>query len=1138
MRKRWGNRWSIFIISAIFCFLWGEDAQAEVNFINFQNLSSEEGLSQNSVNSILQTKDGLMWFGTYDGLNIYDGYDFRVIKNQPFLENTLSSNVITALAEDEKGNVWIGTIDGLNCYVRQTESYKKYTRQGDEKTNLIDNRVRDLLCNGEKIWIGTNKGLCYYDLKKEVFVPIKDAVYGIEEAKIRDIKKIDDRHLLVTANEGVFLLTEDQVSKKIMPYPDSKENRLKNIVLSAEYQPSTNQLWLGTYEGGLISYQLETGEISYYLNQAEDGVGQIQSLEFEDSLNLWVGTNNRGLILFNTGSRAYRNYFHDSSNSRSLADNDVLKLMKDSQGNMWVGTYSGGISKFSLNRFFEYYNDSDMSKYKLNSAKIHSILKEKNYLYVGTYLGGINRINQKTGVVDYIKNPLVKNDIVRLIYRDTYGEIWVGYENGIFTYDESSGNFQKKIEEIDYNVQVLAQDKGYLWIGTLQGLFQYNLETGQYKKVLEGEDISAILVDEADLWIGTYLNGVIRFNKETGKTQYYKYDIKDHDSISSNSINSIVKDNRGRLWFGTSNGLNVLDYKTGTFKVYTEMQGLSNNNIYCILKDDEGYLWMSTNNGISRFDTHAESFLNFSIRDGLQNTEFNMRSGHKAEDGELFFGGIKGLNAFYPKDIEITNKISPIQFLTFKNNEGNINLADSNHSKIDLSSQANSFEISFAVLDFGDAQTHTYRYRLKGFEEEWKTLKGRNIIQYTNIPGGNYTFELYASNERGTWNQVAKTLEIEVGKVFYKTPEAYLIYVVLVVGALYIGFGFLKVNKEKALEIVIKDVAQKEREVLQTLLDTIPDTILYHTIDGIYLKSNKAFDLFYGVDKTELEGRRVYKYYPENVILEIKKQYENHDINTRLYRSEGEIQDKQGKIHSVIWTRAYVVDKAGEVNGIISVATDITDRKLIEEELWVSQEKLMLVNNALKSSNLELELANQKLEEMSMLDPLTQVPNRRHFEKMLIKEWARAARHHLNMAIMIIDIDYFKEYNDNYGHLLGDDCIMQVAQTIQASLKRGGDILARYGGDEFIVVLPETDREGASIVAQNIMANIKQLKIMHLYSKVSNEITITMGLAITIAEEGQSMLALIKQADEALYEAKNNGRNQYKIYSKTAEVEK
>lgn len=1128
--KKIRNKFKISIIIVFIIIGITNRIYADVDFINFESIASEDGLSQNSVSAILQTKDEVMWLGTYDGLNIYDGYTFKVIRNEPFTENTISSNIITALEEDEKGNVWIGTVDGLNKYDRKTGKFQQYYNDPNNINTITDNRIRHLFYNDGKLWIGTNSGLSYYDTERDVFKRMDDEAYGIDKAKIRDIKKINNEEIVVAANEGLFFIKNAKVSGKITPYTETAENRLKNIILSVKYQESTNKLWLGTYEGGLISYALDNAKIEYYIKSLGDSVVHMQALEFDESDNLCIGTNNKGLLVFNTYTGKYKNYFHDASNSRSIADNDVLVLKKDNHDNMWVGTYSGGVSKFSLSRFFEYYNDSELSKYKLNDSKIHSIYKDKEILYIGTYSGGINKINRLTNEVEYIKNPYVTNNIVRNITRDSYGNLWIGYENGLFIYDEISKSFEQKIPEIDYNVQTVKQDGDNLWVGTLNGLFCYNLKSGKSELILNKEDISALYMDNDFLWIGTYLNGLIKYDKKTGKTVYYKYDLTNKKSISSNTLNSIVEESKNNLWIGTSNGLNYFDIKSETFKVYSEVDGLSNNNIYCIIKDLEGYLWISTNNGLSRFDTNNKVFLNFGVKDGLQNKEFNTRVGFIAEDGEMFFGGIKGINAFYPKEIKLKSQESKLKFITFKYSDGIINLMDSELKNIKLKSDANSFELDFAVLDYGDTASHVYKYKLVGFDEKWNYIKGRNFMQYTNIPGGNYRLEMYAANERGVWNRNPTIIDIEIEKPFYLKTEAYVLYLAAIIFLSYMSIKLLSHKKEKIFEETVKHIEQKEKELLQTLLDTIPDSILYHTIEGKYIKSNKSFDDFYGVTKQELEDKYVYKYYPENIIFEMKKEYESDIDITELKRIEGEIQDCDGRIHSVILTRAAVIDKEGTLTGIISIATDITYKKLIEEELLNSKEKLMIVNNALKNSNAALEIVNKKLKEISSLDPLTQIPNRRYFETMLSNEWKRAIRNKSNIAVLIIDIDYFKEFNDNYGHIFGDDCIVSVAQAIQGVLNRPSDMVARYGGDEFIVVLPDTDRDGAEKISKTIYKTIESLDIVHEYSKVSNAVTITMGIYVNKASREHEVLDFIKRADEALYKAKNSGRNRYKFH--------
>lgn len=350
---------------------------------------------------------------------------------------------------------------------------------------------------------------------------------------------------------------------------------------------------------------------------------------------------------------------------------------------------------------------------------------------------------------------------------------------------------------------------------------------------------------------------------------------------------------------------------------------------------------------------------------------------------------------------------------------------------------------------------------------------------------------------------------------------------VLIIGLVLIDIKIHKKSKNKG---EIKIPVKSENELLQMIVDAIPDPVLYHTIEGTYIKSNVAFNEFYGVDSERLSGTRVYHYYPKELIREIKNEYGQIKPNNKIIRCEGEIQGKSGKIRSVLLSRNIVMDENDNVKGLISIATDITERKLIEEELVISKEKLEKVNVILNATNEDLARANEKLEKLSILDALTNIPNRRYFDNVFYREWQRSIRMKSKLAMLIVDVDYFKEYNDNYGHIEGDLCLIEVANAIQDSLKRTIDFVARYGGDEFIVILPETDENGACNVSNRILETLNEKQLDHNYAKNEvKKVTVSIGVALVQPDLENDSVELIKHADRALYEAKKSGRNQYKL---------
>ncbi|MCP5060980.1 MAG: hypothetical protein GY936_00755, partial [Ignavibacteriae bacterium] len=803
-------------------------------------LSIEKGLSQIAVNSILQDSKGFLWFGTEDGLNRYDGYKFEIFKPDPSNINSISDNFIWTIFEDSKNNLWIGTNSGgLNKYNYETNSFEHFTQSKEKMNSISGNNIRVIFEDNQNIlWIGNNNGgLDKYNENKNLFEQV-DLLIGDDVNNTNSIRAIceDEQENLWIATDGSGLLKFDKTRKKSFLYEHSVEN--KNSLNSNSIWSllaEGNNIWIGTYNNGLNKFNLEEEKFTHYTKK-ENGLGlvndNITNLMIDNSNHLWVSTEG-GLSILNIETEVFCNYQHSISDMGSISNNFVRTVIQDNSGLIWIGTVGGGINKVNLNKKFKHYAHNPSDENSLSHNVIRSIYEDtKGNLWVGTLGKGLNTYDKKQNIFQhFLSNSSLKyslsENIVSSIFEDSYENLWVGTWGGglnkISFSNNSNRSTIKKIAYYKHNhedttsinsniVQAIFEDsKQNVWIGTEEGLDLYNSKSDEFfhfkneknnKNSLSDNRIQSKCIVEdrfGNLWVGTWrgLNRVVvrdKINKNSLSQISFKkclHDPSNPNSISDNRVLSIYEDESITsqdsliLWVGTiGGGLNKLTIlmKSDTldnikFKNYTENDGLSNNVIYGILGDDAGDLWLSTNNGISRFTPVTEEFRKFDIKDGLQSNQFFWGAFHKTKDGELFFGGVNGLNSFYPNSLQDNKHIPPIYITDFsiiastqeKQNKTIQTTISSYNKIIYLPYDAYTLNFEFAALDFTTPEKNEYKYMFDGIDENWNSSLNKNYTQYSNIKEGEYEFKVIGSNNDGIWNKTGASITIIIDTPFWKT---------------------------------------------------------------------------------------------------------------------------------------------------------------------------------------------------------------------------------------------------------------------------------------------------------------------------------------------------------------------------------
>ena len=790
----------------------------------FNNINIEQGISQSTIEDIFQDSEGYIWLGTNDGLNRYNGYEFKIYNYEEY-QNSISHNGITDITEDKYGNIWVNTVSGVNKINKKTEKISNYTEingkiKEDSTTEIIVTKDNNIL-------VGTYEGLNIYNAKEDRFDIILEQKDGILSSCIYSIDEDINGNIWIGTELGLNKLSKD--FKVLETYPS--ESEIYNIFCDDE----NGFVWAGSDSSGLLKIDKNTKEVTQYINDIEDEnsipANQVGVIIRDSKGNLWVGTTN-GLARYNEKNDSFDVYKNKVYDKNSLVYNDVRSIIEDREGVLWVGTYSG-ISIFDTESSIKYYNAGLDDGYLLSENMVHGIYEDdEGYLWVGSRTKGVNIIDRENNTsksINMENNNVIQSNSINDItgYKDF---IFVATDAGVLKINKKENTIQNyNLEDglIGENVKdIFVCDKNYLWIGSTNGLNLLDIENDKIidmtDYVDEGSYVKYIYQgQDGSYYIGFLRDGGLGIIEPNSKeTKYYKNIPNDKTSISSNRVRYINEDSKGNIWIGTSYGLNKYDPKTKVFKRYTTSDGIANNTIYGVLVDNNDNIWVSTNKGISQIDTKNNTVNNLSVTDGLQGNEFNGNAAFKSKSGELFFGGINGLNAFYPEDVNSINNKSKVIFDGFKVNDKDY--LDINGLKFDNNTE--NIKIKFFTPVYSSNKNISYEYELIGSNSSKATTK-ENYVIYNDLLPGKYTFKVRAVDSRGDISD-SETIEFSIKYPFWMSPIACFIY--LVIAILFI------INNKYKLKYLDRLVKSRTKELEEQM---IKNEELYN--NNIKIEENK-----------------------------------------------------------------------------------------------------------------------------------------------------------------------------------------------------------------------------------------------------------------------------------------------------------
>ncbi len=833
-------------------FLLCLSQQTSVFAVNreFTHLTIENGLSQSTIFNIIQDKKGYLWFTTQDGLNRYDGYTFKIFRHSISDTQSISDNSLVQLFQDKKGDIWISSIHGnINHYHYKSGKFSSFYLSELDSTLHEAGLSSMVLDDSGFIWLGMKKAIGKLNTtnKKLTIYHKYSSGQAIESPHIFIDK---NNNIWVGAKEGLFLFNSEKNEFEPFKIDSSQGQLVKNVITMCE--DHSGRLWIGLKGHAPIQLDPQTGQFFSYEQHFSPEIlksfNNLTSILYTSTAELVIGTLYSGLYIFHPHSGSVEHLENDSFYRESLSFNHVLSLYEDRAQNLWVGTLKG-LNKLDLKpKKFETFRlsqavaaiDKNTSLTAMPNVILSVMKDSKGLIWLGTYMTGLYTIDEKNAKIRKFDITPFKGESIWAIYQISESSYLVGTNQGlnlINTQLRRSRFIQlgEKDGEQSYWVRDIAAGKdNNLWVATLDnGLLLFNTDKGILTKVplkIKGKkgkfksEILSLYKDHAGkIWLGTRLSGLFFYDPKSG--EFSSFDFKDERlNREFSRINSIKEDREHRLWIATENGLVGIDADRTNYTHYSVQNGLLNSYIYAVEIDEIDDVWVSTNGGLSKIHINkygASLIYNYTMKDGLQANEFNTNCSFKDGKGNLYFGGIDGLNVFNPLKI-YNNPHIPVVAVNWISVDNKIISPVNKQTQVVLEPYYSNLEFNFSSLDFTNPDNNRYAYKLEGFDRDWIYCGSKHSVRYTGLKPGEYTFFVKGTNNDGLWSK-SEVVKVTVLTPFWETAWARAFYVLLLILfiVLLIMARTRKVNRDKKkLDEKVKEITGELQENYRKLEET------------------------------------------------------------------------------------------------------------------------------------------------------------------------------------------------------------------------------------------------------------------------------------------------------------------------------
>lgn len=849
-------------LALIFILVFSSKARSQPLNLELEVFNTKHGLSQNQVFAIIQDNKGFIWFGTDEGLNRFDGHEFKIFRHDDNNPNSLLDNSIHALVVDDKGVIWIGSANGICRYYPENEFIERLPVNYDDPTKPKGTGVNEMVKGKDgKIWISyLGSGVDVYDPKTNEFfhyITLRDDAYRIINDYVISVMFMPDGDKLLGTREGIQFLGQDGI-----PLGDEETDRkypwrtkIHSSISCFYHSADRKLLWIGTELSGVYKIDLSTGNVKNYNtdNSALKFNNNIPSI-FEDSRgNVWIGA--EAIYLYDDQKDILIPFDENGVRENVLNKNPVLSIFEDKDKNIWFGTFRLGVLKYNPDNTKIIHYHADQGKASITNNQVLSFAERKDgSLWIGTDGGGLFKMTEnRLGFVSAPLNEKFSSQVIKCIYQDGEGNFWIGtWDGGMMKYNPEDkilesfnpdrGNFQSR-----HVWAILGNSNGNLWIGTLRdGLCYFSPQTKKYEyftsregdatSLVNNDIISLYMDSQRRLWVGTS-NGLSIL--PDGSRNFINFST----SALNITILSIYEDNQNQIWLGTSGGgIIIMDKDLNIVKTFSEKDGLPSSTICSIESDDDQNIWISTYNGLVRIEKNSQKITEVPQIAGLQGKEFIPRSSFKTRDGKMLFGGVNGFNLFHPDSVRFSPVTNQVVFTSLKINNDYITpvsdydgrkILEKSITEIDelhLSYKDYSFTLSFAPLSYNWQGSLHYAYFLTNLDKEWQySSPEKRFIHYTNLDPGEHILKVKTSFDGKQWPEEATTLRIFIEPPWWGTIWFRIISILLIASLLFavykVRVRFMKKQQQKLERLVrIRTLElKKSNEEIQMLLGEVAE---------------------------------------------------------------------------------------------------------------------------------------------------------------------------------------------------------------------------------------------------------------------------------------------------------------------------